>query len=148
MSPNTPFGLEAPGITRPHYVLDKSYLDGASFARIQYLAQNGVNLLLPDALIHELVRKRDRQRTHDFFKLAKFDGNLFVLPGIGEMFRAEQEFNAPAPSILRAPRVGLHPRLLPSGELGLDIEALQSAFQHTDELNAGLPPIVEIWREF
>lgn len=128
-------------------VLDKSFLDAAGSAQLQYYASKGWTFGVPEALLYELMRKRDRRRTSDLWKLCRIHGSLVKLPGIGAMFRAEVQLQKPAISTLRAQRAKM-----PSTEsqledpFGMSSREQRDTEDRTAALLRQLPSIVEVWR--
>jgi hypothetical protein len=86
-----PFGVKALLFA----VLDKSFLDGVNAAQLQYYAQNGWVFAIPEVLMYEHFRKRDRRRIANLFKLRSIERSLVLLPGIGEMFRKRSDDASP-----------------------------------------------------
>jgi hypothetical protein len=104
-SASFPFGVKTSPLFPSFAILDKSFLDGVNSAQLQYYAQKGWIFAIPEVLMYEHFRKRDPRRIANFFKLHSIEDSLVVLPGIGEMFRAETNTHRPASTILRARRV-------------------------------------------
>jgi hypothetical protein len=140
------FGLTSERFVRHFVVLDKSFLDATASAQLQYYAQHEWTFVIPEALPYELLRKRDHRRTATFFKLQQVQNNLLILPGIGEMFRAETQTRKPAPSVLRAHRIKLTPKTSQSGELEIDVNSMRSMQERTASLENSLLDLVEVWR--
>ncbi len=143
------FGVPTSAFASSFVVLDKSFLDGNSGARLQYLSQEGWIFALSEALMFELFYKRDPQRLADFFKLHSVQQNLVVLPGIGEMLRAEAEHLKPAATVLKAKSVKFVAAKGPSGEyFELDPKALASTRDRTAETKRKVSLLVAAWRDF
>jgi hypothetical protein len=148
-SVSSPFGINTSRLLSPFVVLDKSFLDGVSSTQLRYYARKGWTFGLTEALMHEHFRKRDHYRISNLFKLHSVEGSLFLLPGIGEMFRAETATLKPAPEVLKATKVNLVVMKGSSGEFfELDGAALLSTKERAADLNQRLPKLVEGWRMF
>ena len=146
-SATSTFGIRTSGVLPSFVVLDKSFLDAAGSAQLQYYASKGWTFGVPEALIYELVRKRDEGRARSFLKLSRIQENLVRLPGIGEIFRAEKQQSKPASSILKAKRV----RMLATGSLSSEpFPIRESERRATNErtamLKGQLPKLIKIWR--
>jgi hypothetical protein len=143
------FGLKNSRSRETVVVLDKSFLDGNSSAQLQFVVQNGWRFALPEALWHELFRKRDKRRIADLFKLQSIEKALVILPSIGEMFRAEVANLKPAPDVLRGKFVKLRAIRGPSGEF---FELTGDALRSTEERNASIEwkvqEMSDLWRSF
>jgi hypothetical protein len=139
-----PFGIKT---KRSFAVLDKSFLDGVSSAQLQYYAQTGWIFGLTEVLMHEHFRKRDARRIANLFKLRSIEKNLVLLPGIGEMFRAEKRNLKPAPKVLPAKAIKFIVERGPSGEFfELDGNALRSTKERAAEVKWRLRKMIAIWR--
>jgi hypothetical protein len=122
-----PFGVKSSRLFAPFVVLDKSFLDGVGSTQLRYYAQKGWIFGITEALMHEHFRKRDHYRISNLFKLHGVEDSLFLLPGIGEMFRAETATLKPASEVLKAKKVDFLLTKGPSGEFfELDGAALLS----------------------
>ena len=86
-------------------MLDKSFLDGNNAASLRYSTEKGWLFALPEVLMYEHFRKEDNRRTANMFKLHAIEDSVFILPGIGEMFRAEGENLKPATTFMPAKRI-------------------------------------------
>ena len=75
-------------------VLDKSFLDGVNLAQLQYYAQMGWVFGVPEVLMYEHFRKRDKRRIANLFKLHGIEDRIALLPGIGEMLVRDQSASA------------------------------------------------------
>jgi len=86
-------------------VLDKSLLQSVGLAQLQHYVQNGWLFAVPDIFsdifFYEHLRKWDEWRLANLRKLKAIEKRLFLLPGIGEMFRAESQFLKPATEVMR-----------------------------------------------
>jgi hypothetical protein len=148
-SVSSPFGIKASRLLAPFVVLDKSFLDGVGSTQLRYYAQKRWIFGLTEALMHEHFRKRDHYRISNLFKLHGVEESLFLLPGIGEMFRAETAILKPAPEVLKATKVNLVATKGPSGEyFELDGATLLSTNERAADLNQRIPKLVESWRMF
>ena len=126
-------------------VLDKSFLQGVNAAQLLYYAQSGWVFGIPDVLWYEHFRKRDDTRIANVFKLRKIESSLRILPGIGEMFRAETKYLEPAARNLRAKFVKI------SEILDLDSafnSALRTAKAEVPKWEWKLDQMIAIWRDF
>lgn len=148
-SASFPFGVKTSRWLPSFAVLDKSFLDGVHSAQLQYYAQKGWTFGVPQVLVYEHFRKRDKRRIANLFKLHSIEDRLVILPDIGEMFRAEVRTLKPASTVLRAKFVKLIAKRGPSGEFfELNGDALRSTEERTAELKEKLRHMVEIWRSF
>jgi hypothetical protein len=144
LSVSFPFGVKT---ERSFAVLDKSFLDGINSAQLQYYAQKGWTFGVPEVLMYEHFRKRDARRTANLFKLHSVENSLVIIPGIGEMFRAEVKTLSPSPMVMRAKLVKLIVRRGPSGEyFELGAQELLSTAKRSAELKTKLPQVVNMWR--
>ncbi len=100
---------------RSFVVLDKSFLQGVSPAQLRYYVQNGWIFGIVDAFWYEHFRKWDEWRLANLVKLKSIEKSLILLPGIGEMFRAEAQKLRPASQVLVGKRVTLNPKLREGG---------------------------------
>lgn len=100
--------------------------------------------------MHEQLRKTDEGwRKTNFFKLHKIEKSLRMLPGIGEMFRAETKWLKPATDILRAKLVELTPVQGPSGEyFELDSRSKLSLRREEAEYRKRCEDMIAVWRDF
>ena len=146
MDTSAPFGVKN---SRSFLVLDKSFLDAVSSVQLQYYVQQGWTFGITDVLMHELLRKRDKWRIKNLFKLHKIESNLRMLPGIGPMFHAETNELRPASQILRAKRVKFVVKKGPSGEFfEMDRESMRSIREKAAELDERVDDLTEVWHEF
>lgn len=143
-----PFGIANLLLGPRFVVLDKSFLDAVNSAQLQYYAQKGIIFGVTDVLKFELMRKsNDAQRTRSLLKLSEVQ-ELVLLPGVGEMFRAESANREPAPSIMIARRLNVTPlpdsdnpfALTPAEKLATD----QRTAQLQDEK---LPDVMQVWHD-
>jgi len=128
-------------------VLDKSLLDGVNSAQLQYYAQKGWIFGLPEVLMYEHFRKRDRRRIANLFKLHSIEGSIVLLPGIGEMFRSEAETLKPACATMRTKKIQFTIQKGPSGEcFELDGSSLIATEERSRELKVNLRAIIDVWQ--
>ncbi|HLW71169.1 MAG TPA: hypothetical protein VKS22_11175 [Candidatus Binataceae bacterium] len=104
MTASFPFGIKRSS-SSSLVVLDKSFLDGNNAASLRYSTEKGWLFALPEVLMYEHFRKEDNRRTANMFKLHAIEDSVFILPGIGEMFRAEGENLKPATTFMPAKRI-------------------------------------------
>jgi len=143
------FGVPRPALGPCLAVLDKSFLDGVKSAHLEYYVQQGWIFALPEILMFELLYKSDPRRIADLFKLHGIERNLVVLPGIGEMLRAEAEHLKLATTVLKAKSVEFIVAKGPSGEyFELDPNALASTKERTAETKRKVFLLVSAWRDF
>ena len=129
-------------------VLDKSYLQGVRADDLQFRVQQGWIFGIPDVLWYEHFRKWDRRRWANLKKLKSIEKSLLLLPGIGEMFRAEADQIRPAPQVME-PREVKFEAVLDSKEFfDLDVETLKVVEERTAELEERLDQMVEVWMDF
>jgi|ERR1039458_10389415 hypothetical protein len=64
-----PFGVKISRSLSPFAVLDKSFLDGVNSTQLRYYAEKGWTFGLTEALMHDHLRKRDKYRIANLFKL-------------------------------------------------------------------------------
>jgi hypothetical protein len=142
----SPFGIPNPPLGPPFVVLDKSFLDAVSSPQLQYHVQQGITFGVTDVLMYELMRKsNDDQRKRSLFKLSDVQG-LVLLPGVGQMFRAEGKYRKPALSILRARRLKITPGSESSEEpFSMTASEMCATEERTAELQKRVPEIIEIW---
>jgi len=149
ISTSSRFGLENSRWNETIVVLDKSFLDGNSSAQLQFRVQNGWRFALSEALMHELLRKRDDRRIANLFKLQSIEKTLVLLPDIPEMFRAEAEKLKPAQDVLRGKFVSLRVQRGPSSEyFELTGDALRSTEQRSAVLEWKVGAVSELWHSF
>lgn len=79
----------------PPVVLDKSFLQGATRARVHELATNR-RLLMTEALLYELLSKPEDYRAC-FSKFPSIDNPVELVPHVGGYFKKEIENHRPAP---------------------------------------------------
>jgi hypothetical protein len=108
---DSPFCIKTSRFPRSFAVLDKSFLDAIASPQLQLHAQNGWTFGIPEALMYELMRKRDEWRTKNLLKLCRIQESLVRLPGIGEMFRAEARLFVAATLVKRDDDRGAFPQL-------------------------------------
>lgn len=142
---SAPFGVKN---SRSFLVLDKSFLDGASLAQLLYYAQNGWTFAISEALMYELLSKRDNVRIAGLFKLQRIEKSLAVLPSIGEMFRAEAGTLKPASSSMKAKAVELIAEKDAAGNFfSLTGDSLLSVQERTADLKEKVSEVIEMWRD-
>lgn len=130
-------------------MLDKSFLDGVTSAQLQYYAQKKWTFGITEVLIHEHLRKRDARRIANLFKLHSIEDSIVLLPGMGEMFRAEGTSLKPASKVLRAKSVNFRTERGPTGQFfELDGNALRSTKARAVEVEKRLHALTEVWRMF
>lgn len=146
---DAPFGLARSLLGQSFVVLDKSFLDAASSAQLQYYANNGITFVVPEVLMYELMRKRnDDQRRRSLFKLRDVDGGLVRIPGVGELFRTESSSLKPAPSVLKARPVKITPVAGSNDPFPMTPSELRATERRTAALkNRWVPLIVGVWRD-
>jgi len=143
-----PFGIPNSPLGPSFVVLDKSFLDALSPAQLQYHAQQGIIFGVTDVLMFELMRKPgDDHRKRSLFKLSEVQG-LVLLPGAGEMFRAESKFRRPAPSVLRARRLEITPSSDSNGPFPMTPAETRATEQRTADLRTKGHKILKVWRDF
>jgi hypothetical protein len=127
--------------------MDKSFLDGVSSAQLQFYTRNGWTFAIPEVLMYEHFRKRDGWRIANIFKLHRVEKSLFLLPGIGEMFRIEAKKLKPAITTLRAENIQFIAQKGPSGEFfELDGESLTQTEERSEQLAAKVPTMIHVWQ--
>jgi hypothetical protein len=142
-SDSFPFGVR----TRSFAVLDKSFLDGVNSAQLHYYAQMGWVFGVPEVLMYEHFRKRDKRRIANLFKLHRIEGRIVLLPGIGEMFRSEAKTLKPARVTMRAKRIGFTIQKGPAEEyFELDAPSLMSTEQRSRDLKVKLRATIDVWQ--
>jgi hypothetical protein len=144
------FNIEATkGPMRSFVVLDKSFLQGVSPAQLYYYVQHGWVFGIADAFWYEHFRKWDEWRRANLVKLKSIENSLVLLPGIGEMFRAEAHEHKPAAQVLVGKRVILNPKLRRGGHFfELDGQTKETANGRTVELEERIDDMIAIWRDF
>ena len=141
-----PFGVKTSRLSSPFVILDKSFLEGVSVPQLLYYAQQRWIFGVTETLMFELLRKDDPKRIPNLLKLHKVEDNLMILPGIGEMFRAEGESREPAATVLVAKRVRLIVEKGPSGEyFELAGDTLTATEERSADWNARLPLVLDAW---
>jgi len=134
---------------RSFVVLDKSFIKGVSSAQLQSQVQQGWVFGIADVFWYEHFRKWDPWRLANLVKLKSIEKSLVLLPGIGEMFRAEAQKHRPASQVLVGKRVTLNPKLREGGRFfELDGQTKEIASGRTMELEERLDDMVAIWRDF
>jgi hypothetical protein len=132
-------------------VLDKSFLQSVGLAQLQFYVQNGWLFAVPDIFFYEHLRKWDEWRLANLRKLKTIESRVVLLPGIGEMFRAESRFLKPATQVIRMERkrLVLNERFSSRGSFfELDNETKRISDGRTKEFEEKLDAIVELWRDF
>ena len=131
-------------------VLDKSFLQAVGFAQLQDYVQNGWLFAVPDVFFYEHLRKWDEWRLENLRKLKTIESRVVLLPGIGEMFRAESRHLKPVTQIIRTEkkRLVLNKRFSSRGSFfELDSETQRISDERTKEFEERLDMIVEVWRD-
>jgi len=132
-------------------VLDKSFLQSVGLAQLQFYVQNGWLFAVPDIFFYEHLRKWDEWRLANLRKLKTIESRVVLLPGIGEMFRAESRFLKPATQVIRMERkrLVLNERFSSRGSFfELDNETKRISDGRTKEFEEKLDATVELWRDF
>jgi hypothetical protein len=151
-SPELVFGIEAKkrGM-QALVVLDKSFLQSVGLAQLQYYVNNGWLFAVPEIFFYEHLRKWDEWRLANLRKLKAIESRVVLLPGVGEMFRAESRDLKPAKQVIRmdTKRLVLNERFNSRGAFfQLDGETKRISDQRTREFEERLDTIVEVWRDF
>jgi hypothetical protein len=152
MADSFPFGIPRLGASSCLAVLDKSFLDGVNQATLKYRAQYGWVFAIPEVLMYEHFRKeddplRDRRRAN-MFKLHAIENRIFILPGIGEMFRAQAHQLRPATKTLRAKLMKFIVEVGRSGKyFELDQRSLNSVENRTADLKREMCGLVRAWKD-
>lgn len=148
MSDSFLFGIKRPSAASRLVVLDKSFLDGVNEATLRYLVQYGWLFAIPEVMMYEHFRKEDNRRIANMFKLHAVENSIFILPGVGEMFRAEAQQLEPATKILRAKLMEFIVKIGPSGKFfELDERSLKSVEERTADLKRETSGLVGAWNE-
>ena len=148
MTGSFPFGIRKPSSSSRLVVLDKSFLDGVNEATLKHLVANGWLFALPEVLMYEHFRKEDNRRTANMFKLHAVEDSVFILPGVGEMFRAEAKESKPATTFLPAKRITFIVEKGPSGKyFELDERSVRSVEERTAELNREVAGLLSDWHD-
>jgi hypothetical protein len=144
------FGLGAQkALGRSFVVLDKSFLQGVTASELQYHVQQGWVFGIADVLWYEHLRKWDRWRFAHLVKLKSVETHLALLPGVGEMFRAESEEVRPASQVLRTKQVVLNEKLGRGHQFfELDSDTKRISAGRTAELEKRLEHMVRAWTDF
>jgi len=129
-------------------VLDKSYLQGVKADDLQFRVRQGWVFAIPDVLWYEHFRKWDRKRWANLRKLKSIEKRLVLLPGIGEMFRAEASLLKPAPQCFGFRGVEFEAALDSSEYFELDKKTSNAVEERTKELEERLDDMVAVWRDF
>jgi hypothetical protein len=132
-------------------VLDKSFLQSVGLVQLQYYVTNGWLFAVPEIFFYEHLRKWDAWRLANLRKLKAIESRVVLLPGVGEMFRAESRHLKPATQVIRMEkkRLVLNERLNSRGSFfELDGETKRISDERTKELENRLDTIVEVWRDF
>jgi hypothetical protein len=152
MADSFPFGIPRFQASSRLAVVDKSFLDGVNEATLKYRVQYGWVFAIPEVLMYEHFRKeddprRDRRRAN-MFKLNAIENRIFILPGIGEMFRAEAQQLRPATKILAAKPMKFIVEVGPSGKyFELDERSLSSVEIRTADLKREMCGLVGAWND-
>jgi len=147
---STCFGVQtATGAASLFVVLDKSLVQSVSPAQLQHYAQQGWVFAIPDVFWFEHFRKWDRWRQANLSKLKSVEGSAVLLPGIGEMFRAEATSRRPSSQVLAVKKFELNPKLRLGGPpFELDENTKSTAGGRTAEFEERIDDMVAIWRDF
>lgn len=130
-------------------VLDKSFLQAVTAQQLRYYVQHGWIFAVPEVLWHEHFRKWDKRRHANIVKLKGIEKTLILLPGIGEMFRAEGEKLKPASQVLSGKKITINPKFASGGEFfELDGETAKTANERSLEVEERLEILVAVWRDF
>src|SRR6516165_12256063 len=81
-------------------VLDKSFLQSVGLVQLQYYVTNGWLFAVPEIFFYEHLRKWDAWRLANLRKLKAIESRVVLLPGVGEMFRAESRHLKPATQVI------------------------------------------------
>jgi hypothetical protein len=144
------FGIETgKALGRCFVVLDKSFLQGVTSSELQYYVQRGWLFGIADVLWYEHLRKWDRWRFANLVKLKSVEKHLVLLPGMGEMFRAESEKLKPASQVLGTKQVVLNEKLsMGHPFFKLDSDTKRISAERTAELEKRLENMVRAWTDF
>lgn len=139
-----PFGINA---SERFVLLDKSFLQGVNLSDLQRYADEGWIFGVSEIFFFEHLRKHDRWRTANLFKLRSIESSAALLPGISEMFREEAKTNGPACAIMRARPIELEAQRGPSGEFfELDGPSLDSIERQTRDLRKKVSDLTDVWQ--
>lgn len=129
--------------------MDKSFLQAVSGEQLRAYVRQGWVFGIVDAFWHEHFRKWDRWRLANIRKLKAIEEMLVLLPGIGEMLRAEAEYLKPASRVLKGKRVTINPKVVSvGGFFQLDSQTVKTAQERTVELEERLDILIDVWRDF
>ena len=108
-----------------------------------------MDLLITDVFWFEHLRKWDPRRYTNLMKLKDLGQSFLLVPGIGEMFRAESESRKPASEVLEF-RVGTLTDQIRMKDkfFELDEETKRISAERAAEWNERLDTMVEVWLDF
>src|SRR5579862_4761282 len=143
-------GIDVQGtFGRPFVVLDKSFLHGVTAQELRFYGKHGWIFGVTPTLQYEHFRKWDRWRFANLVKLKAIEKHIVLLPGIGEMFRAESKNRKPASQVVLIKRITLTDKLTPGREFfELDKETKQLAAKETVEKEQRFDMMIDVWRDF
>ena len=134
---------------RSFVVLDKSFLQGVTAQELRFYAKHGWIFGVTETLQYEHFRKWDRWRFANLVKLKAIEKHIVLLPGIGEMFRAESNNRKPASQVLRIKGLVLTDKLTPGRRFfELDEETKEISAERTVELQKRLDIMIDVWTDF
>jgi hypothetical protein len=144
------FGVEVQGMLgRSLVVLDKSFLQGVTAQELRFYVKHGWIFGVTETLQYEHFQKWDRWRFANLVKLKAIEKHIVLLPGIGEMFRAESKKRKPASQVLRVKRIALTDKLTPGRHFfELDEDTKKIAAERTVELEKRLDIMIDVWTDF
>ncbi len=143
------FGVRADDRTRRLVVLDKSFLQGVQDVELEYYTQQGWVFVIADVFWYEHLRKWDRGRFSNLVKLKGIENKILLLPGIGEMFRAESSSKKPASQVLHFRKLTLTEKVKKGSRFfEIDEDTRSISAERTLELKDRLDAITEIWLDF
>ena len=144
------FGIDVQGMFgRSFVVLDKSFLQGVTAQELRFYVKHGWIFGVTETLQYEHFRKWDRWRFANLVKLKAIEKHIVLLPGIGEMFRAESKKLKPASQVLRIKRLVLTDKLTPGRRFfELDEDTKKIAAERTVELQKRLDIMIDVWTDF
>jgi len=144
------FGVDVQGtFARSLVVLDKSFLQGVTAQELRFYVKHGWIFGVTEILQYEHFRKWDRWRFANLVKLKAIEKHIVLLPGIGEMFRAESKKRKPASQVLRIKGIVLTDKLIPGRPFfELDEGTKKIATERTVELEKRLDILIDVWTDF
>ena len=145
----TMFGIRARGQGQQLVVLDKSFLQGVTGLELQFYVQKGWVFVIPEVLWYEHFRTWDQRRFANLRKLKSVEKDIVLLPGIGEMFRAEARERKPASQALGMKTAVLNKKLFANSQFfELDEKTRRTSAERTVELEDKLDLMVELWTAY